>query len=88
MVRMALYEAADVMLTRSKGMSALKRWALDVAKCRGHKRALVALARKLGVVLHRMWVDGTIFRWTRQGDASSGSARPGIAQQLERRMFS
>ncbi len=65
MVRTALYEAANSMLTRSKRMSALKRWAMDVAKRRGHKRALVALARKLAVVMHRMWTDGTTFRWSR-----------------------
>ena len=71
MVRTALYEAANSMLTRSTRMCALRRWAMDVAKRRGHKRALVALARKLAVVLHRMWVDGTTFRWTRQGAAAA-----------------
>lgn len=65
MVRTALYEAANSMFTRSKHMSALKRWAMDVAKRRGHKRALVALARKLAVIMHRMWIDGTTFRWSR-----------------------
>lgn len=64
MVRTALYEAASVMLTRSVRMSSLKSWAMGVAKRRGAKKARVALARKLGVVLHRMWVDGTSFRWT------------------------
>jgi len=65
MVRTALYEAANSMLTRSQRMSALKAWALDVARRRGHKRALVALARKLAVVMHRMWLDGTTFLWSR-----------------------
>jgi hypothetical protein len=37
---------------------------MAVAKRRGTKKARVALARKLGVILHRMWVDGTSFRWT------------------------
>ncbi len=64
MVRTALYEAASVMLTRSVRMSPLKSWAMGVAKRRGAKKARVALARKLAVVLHRMWVDGTSFRWT------------------------
>jgi transposase len=64
MVRTALYEAASVMLTRTVRMSPLKSWAMGVAKRRGGKKARVALARKLGVVLHRMWVDGTSFRWT------------------------
>ncbi len=64
MVRTALYEAASVMLTRTVRMSPLKSWAMAVAKRRGAKKARVALARKLGVILHRMWVDGTSFRWT------------------------
>jgi transposase len=64
MVRTALYEAASVMLTRTVRMSPLKSWAMAVAKRRGTKKARVALARKLGVILHRMWVDGTTFRWS------------------------
>jgi len=63
MVRTALFEAAHIMLTRATRFSSLKRWALEVAKRRGMKRAKVALARKLGVVLHRMWMDATDFRW-------------------------
>jgi transposase len=66
MVRTALYEAASVMLTRTVRMSPLKSWAMAVAKRRGAKKARVALARKLGVVLHRMWVDGTSFRWSNE----------------------
>jgi transposase len=65
-VRMALYEAAPIMLSRVTRFSSLKRWALDVARRRGLKRAKVALARKLATVLHRMWVDGTSFRWGKQ----------------------
>jgi transposase len=64
MVRTALFESAHIMLTRATRFSSLKRWALDVARRRGMKRAKVALARKLGVVLHRMWVDATDFRWS------------------------
>lgn len=64
-VRTALYKAANVMLSRVTRFSALKRWAMDVAKRRGTKRAKVALARKLGVILHRMWIEGTSFRWTK-----------------------
>ncbi len=69
MVRTALYEAASVMLTRTVRMSPLKSWAMGVARRRGAKKARVALARKLGVVLHRMWVDGTDFRWTSEAPA-------------------
>jgi len=64
MVRTALFEAANALLTRVRKFSALKRWAMDVAKRRGMKRAKVALARKLAVILHRMWLDGTDFRWS------------------------
>jgi len=63
MVRTALYEAANVLLSRIARFSKLKCWGMDVAKRRGSKRAKVALARKIGVILHRMWVDGTTYRW-------------------------
>ena len=69
MVRTALFEAATVMLTRSTKRSRLKAWALDLAKRRGTKRAIVALARKLGVILHRIWVDGSKFRCAKEGAA-------------------
>ena len=63
MARTALFEAAQSMLTRTARFSTLKQWALDVSRRRGMRRAKVALARKLATVLHRMWVDGTDFRW-------------------------
>ncbi len=66
MVRTALYEAAHIMLTRAVRFSTLKRWALEVARRRGMRRAKVALARKLAVILHRIWVEGTTFRWGRE----------------------
>ena len=59
MVRTALYEAANVLLARIT-----RCWAMEVAKRRGSKRAKVALARKIAVILHRMWVDGSTYRWT------------------------
>jgi transposase len=62
-VRVALFEAAHVIMTRVAAWSKLKAWAMNVAKRRGAKRAKVALARKLGVVLHRMWVDESEFRF-------------------------
>src|SRR5215212_3017735 len=67
MVRTALFEAATVMLTRTTKSSRLKAWALDLVKRRGTRRAIVALARKLGVVLHRIWVDGSTFRCATEG---------------------
>jgi transposase len=61
-VRTALYEAAHVMLTRPvKGCSALKSWAMRIAKRAGMSKAKVALARRLAVIMHRMLVDGTVF---------------------------
>jgi transposase len=71
MVRTALYEAANAILSRATRFSTLKRWAMDVAKRRGLKRAKVALARKLGTVLHRMWVDGSEFRWGKEAPAAA-----------------
>ena len=70
MVRMALYEAANVLLSRTTRFSTLKRWALEVARRRGVKRAKVALARKLASVLHRMWIDGSEFRWGKEALAA------------------
>ena len=64
-VRVALFEAAHVIMTRVASWSTLKAWAMTVARRRGSKRAKVALARKLGVVLHAMWVKQTDFRFTR-----------------------
>ena len=56
------------MLSRTTRFCALKRWALEVAKRRGLKRAKVALARKLAVVLHRIWIEGSTFRWGKEAD--------------------
>jgi transposase len=70
MVRAALYEAANVMLTRAGRFSALKRWGLEVAKRRGARRAEVALARKLATVLHRLWADGSEFRFGKEAAAA------------------
>ena len=65
MMRVMLYEAAQSML-RSKKWSWLKAWAMQIARRRGIKKAIVALARRLAVIMHRIWVDGTEFRWTRE----------------------
>src|SRR5215211_7065720 len=60
-VRTALFEAADVMLSRTVRVSALKAWALRVAARQRARKVTVALARELAVVLHRIRVDGTSF---------------------------
>ena len=54
------------MLTRVAGWSALEAWGIRVAKRTGLRKAKVAVARKLAVVLHRMWIDGTEFKWQRR----------------------
>jgi transposase len=63
-VRTALYEAAHIILTHPVKGSGLKSWAARLAKRGGMKKAKMALARKLAVILHRMWVDGTQFGFT------------------------
>jgi transposase len=61
-VRATLYESANIIITRPvKGCTALKSWAMRIAKRAGMKKAKVALARKLAVIMHRMLVDGTTF---------------------------
>jgi transposase len=66
MMRIMLYEAAQSMLVVSTKWSWLKAWAMKIAKNRGMKKAIVALARRLAVIMHRIWVDGTEFRWTKE----------------------
>ena len=71
MIRTMLYEAAQVMLTRSAKWSWLKAWAMQIARRRGLKRAVVALSRRLAVIMHRIWIDGTEFAWSRQEAAAA-----------------
>ena len=69
-VRQALYGAAHALMTRSDAWSVLKAWGLRLAKTRGHRRAVIAVARKLAVILHRMWINDTDFRATRMEAAA------------------
>jgi transposase len=69
MMRVMLYEAAQSML-RSAKWSWLKAWAMQIARRRGMKKAIVALARRLAVIMHRIWTDGTEFHWTRVAAAT------------------
>ena len=64
MLRCYLSEAANVLLTRIAKWSALKAWGIRLAKRSGLRKAKVAVARKLAVILHRMWIDGTEFNWS------------------------
>ena len=65
-LRTTLYQAALALLTRTKRWSALKAWGVRVAMRRGIGRAIVATARKLAILLHRMWTDGAEYRWTKE----------------------
>lgn len=62
LLRHALYEAANSHLRISKKNSVLKAWGLKLAKRIGNKKALVAIARKLAIIMHRMWVNGSTFQ--------------------------
>ena len=66
----SLYVAANSVLTRSSRWSSLKAWGMKIKKNRGHKKAVVAVARKLAVILHRLWIDDTQFQWGTEGARS------------------
>lgn len=74
LARTALYEAAHTLLVRSKKWSSLRAWGMKVAQHRGMARARVAVARKLAVVLHRMWSDQTEFRFGKEPGVGAGLA--------------
>jgi hypothetical protein len=61
-----LYEAAQIMLVRTTKWFWLNAWTMKIARHRGMKKAIVALARRLAVIMHRIRVDGTEFQWTRE----------------------
>jgi transposase len=70
MLRMYLFEAAGVLLTRVQKWSALKAWGTRLVKRNGLRKAKVAVARKLAVILHRMWIEGTEFNWSKKAIAA------------------
>lgn len=71
LVRAYLFEAATTLLTRVEKWSALKAWGVRLAKRNGMKKATVAVARKLAVIMHRMWLNGEVFRWSAAEPAES-----------------
>jgi transposase len=73
LAREALFLAAHALLTRVTRWSTLKAWGMAVAKRRGLRRATVAVARELAVIMHCMWADGREFRWSRD-DTSTATA--------------
>ena len=73
LARTALYEAAHSLLVRSKKWSSLRAWGMTVARRRGMARARVAVARKLAVILHRMWIDVTEFRYGKEAGSAAAA---------------
>jgi len=63
MMRHALFEAANMHLRRSRKWSVLRAWGMKLGKRIGARKACVAVARKLAIIMHRMWVDETDFRF-------------------------
>jgi transposase len=61
-VRVTLYAAANALLMRTIAGSQIKSWGMRLMRAKGRRRAVVAVARKLAVLLHRIWIDGTEFR--------------------------
>ena len=66
MLRSYLFEAAGVLLTRVPKWSTVKAWGMRLAKRNGLRKATVAVARKLAVILHRMWIDRTELNWSKK----------------------
>ncbi len=64
LLRSYLFEAASVLIHRTKKWSTLKAWGVRLIKRIGKKKAKVAIARKIAVILHCIWVDGTAFEWS------------------------
>jgi transposase len=71
LVRCYLYEAAGILLTRVKKWSALKAWGLKLSRRAGPKKAKVAVARRLAVIMHRMLCTGEVFRWSAAPEAAA-----------------
>ncbi len=70
-MRTLLFEAAACLIRQVKRFSPLKSWAVRLAARKGFKKAAVATARKIAVILHCIWVDGTEFEWTRTKEATA-----------------
>ncbi|BCG99820.1 IS110 family transposase [Mesorhizobium sp. 131-2-5] len=72
-VRRSLYEAASGLMTRFKGSDKVKSWGQAIAKRSCHRKACVAVARKLAVIMHAIWTDGTFY----VGDPAASQAEAG-----------
>jgi transposase len=76
-VRHALYEAANCMLHRYKRPDRIKEWGQKLVQTKSHNKACVAVARKLAVVMHAMWIDGTCYH------GASESVPADVARKLQ-----
>lgn len=65
-MRKLLYEAANILIQRIAKFSPLKGWAMRLVQRKGLKKATVATARKMAVILTRLWRDSTEFDWTKE----------------------
>jgi transposase len=83
-VRRALYEAASALLTRFKRKDKIKTWGLAIAKRTSHRKATVAVARKLAVIMHAMWTSGTFYCGDPTASKADVSAQ---AAEKERRLL-
>ena len=87
MLRTVPYEAAQGLLTQRRNWSRLKVWGKKLAQRRGVRRAIVAVARRLAVILHRMWTDGTDFRGSHRPQtpfAGSVPSQPYVSLMVNR----
>ncbi len=65
-MRRLLFSAAATLITQVRRFSPLRSWAVRLSGRKGFKKAAVATARKLAVVMYRIWCDGTVFQWTKE----------------------
>ena len=78
MTRTHLVQAATTLLTGKKS-STLKAWGMKLARKKGFCKARIAVARKLAVILHKMWINETDFCWTTSQEDKISPAAPASA---------
>ena len=74
LLRSLLFEAASTMLVKLRRTCPLRTWGLRLKKRLGHRKAACAVARKLAVILHRMWTEGADFRWPKPKEDAMATA--------------
>jgi len=76
LVRSYLYEAANTILARVEKCSRLKAWGTKLMKRSGGKKAKVAAARKIAVIMYRMWLNGTDSHWSGKSVSVKNEKQP------------